>query len=140
MTHVQRLTLKLDGITAGDYLAWVRDPEPPALGLDLCSVTVRGDPLGDTVEALLSWRVSPPDGVAAGPAAGLPLTPEVIFVTSQTDPSASWRSWTTWFGSPRGRARSCGSSSEVQLGRKRGAIPLELGLLNGAARLHADHA
>ena len=85
MTHVQLLTLKLDGITAGDYLAWARDPEPPELGLALCSVAVRGDPLGDTVEALLSWSVPPPDTASAGPAAGLPLTPEVVSVTSQTD-------------------------------------------------------
>ena len=28
---LQTLTLKLDGITAGDYLTWCRDPEPPAL-------------------------------------------------------------------------------------------------------------
>jgi hypothetical protein len=81
---LQRLTLTLEGITAGDYLAWVRDPEPPALGLGLCSITVRGEPLGDTVEALLSWSASPPDGMAAGPVAGLPLTPEVIAVRSQT--------------------------------------------------------
>jgi hypothetical protein len=26
------LTLKIDGITAGDYLAWCRDPDPHALG------------------------------------------------------------------------------------------------------------
>ena len=29
---LQLLTLVLDGITAGDYLCWVRDPEPAALG------------------------------------------------------------------------------------------------------------
>jgi hypothetical protein len=32
---LQILTLKLDGITAGDYLTWCRDPDPPALGLAL---------------------------------------------------------------------------------------------------------
>jgi len=31
----QLLTLTLDGITASDYLAWVADPEPPALGHSL---------------------------------------------------------------------------------------------------------
>ena len=29
---LQILALKLDGITAGDYLAWCRDPDPHALG------------------------------------------------------------------------------------------------------------
>ena len=29
MTTFQRLTFDLDGITAGDYLAYVRNPEPP---------------------------------------------------------------------------------------------------------------
>jgi hypothetical protein len=77
---VQVLTLTLDGITAGDYMAWVRDPEPPALGLELCEVTVRGDPLGDTVEALLSWKGAPPAPSAAARIAGLALTPEVIAV------------------------------------------------------------
>jgi hypothetical protein len=30
---LQILTLKLDGITPGDYLTWCRDPEPFALGV-----------------------------------------------------------------------------------------------------------
>jgi hypothetical protein len=75
---LQHLTLTLDGITAGDYLTWGRDPEPPALGLSLRSITVRADPLGDTVEAALAWPGSPPAPLAAAPIAGLPLTPEVI--------------------------------------------------------------
>lgn len=79
---LQCLTLTLDGITAGDYLQWVRDPEPPLLGLGLSSIEVRGEPLGDTVEAALSWDVPPPPAVDAGPAAGLPLTPEVIAISS----------------------------------------------------------
>lgn len=29
--RLQHLTLTLDGITAGDYLQWVRDPEPRAV-------------------------------------------------------------------------------------------------------------
>jgi hypothetical protein len=28
---LQILTLKLGSITAGDYLTWCRDPDPPAL-------------------------------------------------------------------------------------------------------------
>jgi hypothetical protein len=87
--HSQFLTLTLDGITAGDYMTWVRDPEPPALGLNLCSITVGGDSLGDTVEALLTWSVSPPEASVAGPLAGLPLTPEVIAVRSQAEERSS---------------------------------------------------
>jgi hypothetical protein len=75
---LQVLILTLDGITAGDYLAWVRDPEPPALGEDLCEVSVQGDPLGDTVEAVLTWRGAAPAPSVAASIAGLPLTREVI--------------------------------------------------------------
>jgi hypothetical protein len=77
---LQVLTLTLDGITAGDYLAWVRDPEPPALGQDLCEVSVQGDPLGDTVEAVLAWSGAVPPPSIATEVAGLPQTPEVIAV------------------------------------------------------------
>jgi hypothetical protein len=79
---VQLLTLTLDGINAGDYMDWVRDGEPPALDLDLRSITVRGDPLGDTIEAVLSWKGSPPVPSMAAPLAGLPLTADVIAVES----------------------------------------------------------
>jgi hypothetical protein len=81
---LQYLTLKLDGITAGDYLTWVRDPEPPALGQGLDMITLRADPLGDTIEAVLSWNRPPPVPRTAAPAAGLPLTPEVSAVQSHT--------------------------------------------------------
>jgi hypothetical protein len=77
---LQVLILTLDGITAGDYLAWVRDPEPPALGQELCQVRVHGDPLGDTVQAVLVWRGAAPALSVAASIAGLPLTPEVIGV------------------------------------------------------------
>jgi hypothetical protein len=77
---LQVLILKLDGITAGDYLAWVRDPEPPALRQDLREVSVQGDPLGDTVEAVLAWSGAVPPPSVAAQVAGLPLTPEVIGV------------------------------------------------------------
>jgi hypothetical protein len=77
---VQRLTLTLDGITAGDYLAWARDPEPPGLGRELTAIDLRADPLGDTVEAWLSWTSVPPAAHDAARVAGLPLTPEVVCV------------------------------------------------------------
>ena len=84
---VQLLTLTLDGITAGDYLAWVRDPEPQALGAGLCSIGVRADPLGDSIHAVLTWGVQPPSPRAAATAAGLPLTPEVIGVEAREAPA-----------------------------------------------------
>jgi hypothetical protein len=74
------LTLTLDGITAGDYLTWVRDPEPPALGSALRCVTVHADPRGDTIEAELRWRGRPPEPEEAARLAGFPLVPEVIAV------------------------------------------------------------
>jgi hypothetical protein len=80
---LQVLTLTLDGITAGDYIAWVQDPEPPALGVGLRSIAVRGEPLGDIVEAALAWDGSPPAPTAPATIAGLPLIPEVTAVRSR---------------------------------------------------------
>src|SRR4051795_3148028 len=77
---IQHLTLRLDGITAGDYLQWVRDPEPPTLGQALRSIEIGGDSLGTTIDAVLSWEVPPPHTLDAAPAAGLPLIPEVVGV------------------------------------------------------------
>jgi hypothetical protein len=48
-SHVQSLIMTLDGITAGDYLAWVRDPEPPALEYGLRSVAINAEPLGELI-------------------------------------------------------------------------------------------
>ena len=71
---LQMLTLKLDGITAGDYLTWCRDPDPPALGFTLRSLAVDADPLGDTITAILDWNQPPPTAPAAATTAGLPLS------------------------------------------------------------------
>ena len=71
---LQILTLKLDGITAGDYLAWCRDPDPPALSFALRSVHVDANPLGDTITATLAWNQPAPPPPAAATTAGLPLT------------------------------------------------------------------
>jgi hypothetical protein len=68
---LQILTLKLDGITAGDYLAWCRDPDPPVLGLALRSISIDADPLGETITAILEWNESPPPVSDAAAAAGL---------------------------------------------------------------------
>ncbi|HEX8120126.1 MAG TPA: hypothetical protein VF549_02565 [Solirubrobacteraceae bacterium] len=78
----QLLTIELDGLTAGDYLAYVRDPEPRALGFGLRSVTVRAEPLGDTVEAILDWEDTIPAPCAAAEAAGLPRIAETTHLTS----------------------------------------------------------
>jgi hypothetical protein len=79
---VQSLTLKLEGITAGDYLTWVRDPEPPALGRDLRYITVHADPVGAQIDLELGWDREPPSGRAALHAAGFPVTPEVVNLAS----------------------------------------------------------
>jgi hypothetical protein len=50
------------------------------LGGGLRSVTVRADPLGDLIEAELSWDDEPPAPQTAALAAGFPLTPEVAIV------------------------------------------------------------
>ena len=71
---LQILTLKLDGITAGDYLTWCRDPDPPALDLALRSISIDADPLGDTITAILDWNQPLPAAPAAAITAGLPLS------------------------------------------------------------------
>lgn len=76
----QLLTLVLDGITAADDLAWLRDAEPPALGSALRAIGVRADPLGDAIELELSWLGEPPTPRAAAAAAGFALTPDVVAV------------------------------------------------------------
>jgi uncharacterized protein YbjT (DUF2867 family) len=54
-THVQSLVIRLDGITAADYLTWVWDPEPPALDRGLRSVAISADPLGELITLELVW-------------------------------------------------------------------------------------
>ena len=71
---VQRLTLHLDGITAGDYLAYVRDPEPPGLGRGLRSIHIDAEPLGDRLDVVLTWDGAAPEPPAREMLSGLPLT------------------------------------------------------------------
>jgi hypothetical protein len=73
----QRLALLLEGITASDYLAWARDPEPHALGRELRSVRVHAHSLEDRIELSLRWSHNPPPPREAVVAAGFQLTPEV---------------------------------------------------------------
>jgi hypothetical protein len=86
---LQILTLKLDGITAGDYLTWCRDPEPPTLDYALRSIAIDADPLGDTITAILDWNQPLPTPPAAATAAGLPLTAGVKIDAVLTDRSHS---------------------------------------------------
>jgi hypothetical protein len=79
----QILTIELDGLLAGDYLAHLSDPEPAALGHGLRSVAVRAEPLGSTVEAVLAWDGPSPAPRVAARAAGLPLVAEVVSVTAR---------------------------------------------------------
>jgi hypothetical protein len=74
----QRLTLVLAGITASDYLTWVHDPEPPALGRDLRSISVHAAALDNRVDVRLTWNRNPPSARAAAAAAGFTLIPEII--------------------------------------------------------------
>ena len=81
--HVESLRITLGGITAGDYLTWVRDPEPPALDRGLRSIAITAEPLGELVNVKLVWAGKPPPTPsAAAAAAGLPVTPEVIAIHS----------------------------------------------------------
>lgn len=74
----QRLTFHLEGMTAGDYLAYVRDPEPPGLGRGLRSLTVDAEPLSDTIHFVLAWDGPPPPPHKAEVLAGLPMVAEVV--------------------------------------------------------------
>ena len=82
---LQILTLKLDGITAGDYLTWCRDPEPPALDYALRSISIDADPLSDTITAILDWSHAPPPCPVAASAAGLPLSTGVQIDATPTE-------------------------------------------------------
>jgi hypothetical protein len=91
-THAQSLRIRLDGITAGDYLAWVRDPEPPALDHGLQSVAISAEPLGDLVNIELVWTGQPPTAPStAAAAAGFALIPEVVSVRSATRTAHTYR-------------------------------------------------
>ena len=71
----QILTIELDGVTAGDYIAHASDPEPPALGDGLRSMTLRAEPRGHTVEAILTWDDCVPAPRVAAQAAACPSSP-----------------------------------------------------------------
>jgi len=74
---LQILRLKVDSITAGDYLTWWRNPDPRALDFALRWISIAathsatGSPRSSTATSLAP---APP---AAATAAGLPLSPGV---------------------------------------------------------------
>src|SRR2546421_8385902 len=117
---LQTLTLKLDGITAGDYLTWCRDPEPPALDFALRSISIEAEPLGDTITAILDWSHSPPPAALAASAAGLPLSTGVKIDEVRTNRS---QPFATGMGPRRTRAaaavaRGAGIDAESRLPRR----------------------
>jgi hypothetical protein len=83
---LQTITLLLDDMTAGDYLAYVRDADPPAIGYGLRSVSVHADPLGDTVTAVLDWARTPPPFQRMATAAGLPLGDGIRLASERVAP------------------------------------------------------
>jgi hypothetical protein len=85
MLQTQVITLDLDGITAGDYLAHCVDPDPPLEAGRLRSVAIDAEPLGATVVAVLRWDGTPPPAAAAASAAGLPVTADVAGVRARVE-------------------------------------------------------
>src|SRR3954468_43815 len=101
MPEIQHITVHLDGITAGDYLAHQLDADPPLETSRLRSVTLDvPDPVGDTIGAALCWdgRAPSPRGAArcgagrapppraAAVAAGFALTGDVAEVRTRVEP------------------------------------------------------
>jgi hypothetical protein len=84
MPEIQHITVKLDGITAGDYLAHQLDADPPLEASPLRSVTLDvPNPLGDTIGAALRWDGRAPSPRAAAVAAGFALTADVVEVRAR---------------------------------------------------------
>jgi hypothetical protein len=83
MTRIQEITLQLDGITAGDYVAHFVDADPPLAATGLRSVCIASEPLDDSVVAVLRWIGSPPDAPAALAAAGFHVTQDVARVSAR---------------------------------------------------------
>lgn len=105
-TTYQTVTLFLDGITADDYLQWVRDPDPPDAGV-LKLITVGAAPLGDRIRVELLVEGDPPPPRLAAHSLGFPMTPEVGAVRV-TLGSRSRR--------PAGRVARAGSAASAPAG------------------------
>jgi hypothetical protein len=70
------LTLILTGITADDYLQWIRDPDPPHDDR-LRLISARVSSPGDRVQLELIANREPPTPEAAALALGFPIGPEI---------------------------------------------------------------
>ena len=88
------LTLVLAGITAEDYLQWIRGPEPSA-GTKLTLVSAQAGSPGDRIELELLVHGEPPSHRAAATAVGFPITPEVIGMRRTPLPASTQASATT---------------------------------------------
>jgi hypothetical protein len=87
MPEIQHITVQLDGITAGDYLAHQLDADPPLDTSPLRSVTIDvPHPLGNTIGAALCWEGRAPSPRAAAVAAGFALTADVVGVRGRVMP------------------------------------------------------
>lgn len=130
---LQILTLKLDGVTAGDYPTWCRDPDPPALDFALRSIAIDANPLGDTITVILDWTAPALPATAAAAAAGLPVSAGVqiqplLIDGSHAGPAFNhgrsrgwWRGRGLQVGLPRSSARADPGSrrSRAEGGRTR---------------------
>lgn len=86
MTEIQHITVHLDGITAGDYLAHQLDADPALEASRLRSVTLDvPDPVGDAIGAALVWDGRAPSARAAAAAAGFALTGDVVEVRARVE-------------------------------------------------------
>jgi hypothetical protein len=85
MLQTQTITLDLDGITAGDYLAYFADADPALEASRLRSVSVEAEPLGETIVAVLRWDGKPPPARAAAAAAGFSLTGDVASLRARVE-------------------------------------------------------
>jgi hypothetical protein len=118
---LQTLTLHLDGITAGDYLTWCRDPEPVALDCGLRSISIDANPLGDTISAVLDWDGTAPVAGIAAPAAGLPLTADVR--TCEGEPCAPLVEAASMTGGDPTQPRALGASIDPSTPFRRWRLP-----------------
>src|SRR5215475_1360228 len=83
-----RVTLVLAGITAEDYLQWIRDPDPPAR-TDVQLISARAVRPGERIELELRAHGRLPALQAAAHAVGFPITPEVIGIHITPPPAST---------------------------------------------------
>ena len=82
------ITLVLAGITAEDYLQWIRDPDPPAR-TDVQLISARAVRPGERIELELRAHGRLPALQAAAHAVGFPITPEVIGIHITPPPAST---------------------------------------------------